>query len=121
MKLLLDMNMQERWVKYLSQFGMDSTHWSAVGRADAPDEDILQHARAHGLIILTQDLDFGIALALTRETSPSVIQLRSKDVRPEVIGGAVTLAVCNLQDELARGALLTIQPQRVRLTLLPLR
>ncbi len=60
-------------------------------------------------------------LALTHEHSPSVIQLRTKDVRPETMGDMVVYALRSLHDELSRGALLTIQAQKNRFTLLPLR
>ncbi len=52
-------------------------HWSGIGKADARDEEIMQWARTNGCIVFTHDLDFGSALALTKATGPSVIQIRN--------------------------------------------
>jgi predicted nuclease of predicted toxin-antitoxin system len=49
-----------------------------------------------------------------------VVQLRSEDVSPEAVGQAVVDAVRQTADELDRGALLTVEPSRMRLRLLPL-
>jgi predicted nuclease of predicted toxin-antitoxin system len=37
-------------------------------------------------VVFTHDLDFGGVLALTHAAGPSVIQVRSEDPVPEVIG-----------------------------------
>jgi predicted nuclease of predicted toxin-antitoxin system len=37
MKLLVDMNLSPRWLKLLSEAGIEAAHWSALGRANAPD------------------------------------------------------------------------------------
>ena len=78
-------------------------------------------AAAERFVVLTQDLDFGIALILSEEPWPSVIQLRSADLAPEVIGPRVVSAVRGMVLELERGALLTIDPQRTRVRLLSIR
>jgi predicted nuclease of predicted toxin-antitoxin system len=78
-------------------------------------------AAEHGFIVLTNDLDFGIALAMANTEKPSVVQIRGDDLRPASIGNQVMLALRQLQTELAEGALVTIDPKRTRLRLLPLR
>jgi predicted nuclease of predicted toxin-antitoxin system len=78
-------------------------------------------AADHGFIILTNDLDFGIALATTNTEKPSVVQIRGDDLRPVSIGSQVVLALRQMQTELAEGALVTIDPKRTRFRLLPLR
>jgi predicted nuclease of predicted toxin-antitoxin system len=100
---------------------LEAVHWSILGPADAPDADIMAHARQDGLIVLTNDLDFGAILAATGGEKPSVVQIRADDVRPNVIGRQVVAALFQMADELEKGALLTIDPGRTRLTMLPLR
>jgi predicted nuclease of predicted toxin-antitoxin system len=78
-------------------------------------------AKEHDYVVFTHDLDFGAILAATHGDKPSVIQVRSEDVRPESIGGAVVASVRQTADSLAEGALLTVEPNRMRLRLLPLR
>jgi predicted nuclease of predicted toxin-antitoxin system len=69
--------------------------------------------------VLTHDLDFGSRLAASRAIKPSVVQIRSADVYPEAIGLQVTAALRELRKELSDGALVTVDPNRTRLRLLP--
>ena len=121
MKLLLDMNLSPQWLDTFREADLDAVHWSSVGRADAPDEAIMEFADANGMVLLTQDLDFGILLANSSAARPSVVQLRSDDVLPGAIGSRVVEALRQMARELQAGALLTIDPRRTRVPLLPLR
>ena len=121
MKLLIDMNLSPRWTRLLADAGIDAAHWSTLGAANAPDVEIVAFARTNGYVVLTHDLDFGAILAATQGDKPSVVQIRSEDVSPKVIGKPVIAALRQMSAELDEGALLTIDPSRTRLRLLPLR
>lgn len=121
MKLLVDMNLSPRWIGLLNDSGVQAVHWSAVGRASAPDSEIMAYAGANEYVVLTHDLDFGAILAATHGEMPSVVQIRAEDVSPEVIGAKVIAALRQMEAELQTGALLTVDPSRTRLRLLPLR
>lgn len=121
MKLLIDMNLSPRWVNWLSDAGVDAAHWSALGRTNAPDSEIMAFARAHGYVVLTHDLDFSAILAATNGDKPSVVQLRADDVSPEAIGSHVVRALSQMAAQLVEGSLLTIDPDRTRIRVLPLR
>jgi len=121
MKVLIDMNLSPRWAGLFNTAGIEAVHWSTVGAANAADSEIIVFAQANDYIILTQDLDFSISLAASRESGPSVMQLRTDDVSPEVIGSLVIRALNQMSSDLEEGALLTIDPKRTRLRLLPLR
>jgi predicted nuclease of predicted toxin-antitoxin system len=120
MKLLVDMNLSPRWVELLSKAGFDTAHWSKLGPSNASDAQIMTFARLHGYVVLTHDLDFGAILAATQGTKPSVVQIRSENVGPQVIGQRVIDALLQMTTELERGALLTVDPSRARLRVLPL-
>lgn len=120
MKLLVDMNLSPRWVELLAEAGITAVHWSTVGQANAPDTQIMHHAREHGMIVLTHDLDFSAILAATKQPRPSVVQIRSANLRPEVIGKQVIDNLKLKTAELESGALLTINLERARIRLLPL-
>ncbi|MDZ7592761.1 MAG: DUF5615 family PIN-like protein [Rubrivivax sp.] len=120
MKLLVDMNLSPRWVDWLRDAGVDAVHWSALGAPSAPDAEILAHAASHGWVVFTHDLDFGTILAATTAGKPSVVQVRADDVSPEAIGAALVRALRQLESELADGALVTVDPKRTRLRVLPL-
>jgi predicted nuclease of predicted toxin-antitoxin system len=71
--------------------------------------------------VLTSDLDFGTILAVTHGEKPSVVQLRSDNLCHETIGKPVVEALRQFAKELDDGALVTIEPERIRLRILPLR
>lgn len=120
MKLLVDMNLSPRWIGVLTSAGFESAHWSTLGAANAPDAEIMAYARTQGWIVVTHDLDFGAILAVTHGEKPSVVQIRAEDVSPDVIGLQVIIALRQMAAELESGALLTIDPNRTRLRVLPL-
>jgi len=119
MKLLLDMNLPPRWVKFLSGQGIECVHWSEVGEYTAKDSHIITYAQEHGYVVFTHDLDFGALLAARRTRGPSVIQVRTQMVVPEAIGDLVLKAIKQFARELEQGALITIDPYRSRARILP--
>lgn len=121
MKLLIDMNLSPSWTTLLANAGHEAEHWSAVGAPDAPDATIMTFARTNGFVVLTHDLDFGAILAATREDRPSVVQIRADNISPDAIGEVVVKALHSMTNELEAGALLTVDPTRMRLRLLPIR
>ena len=121
MKFPIDMNLSPRWTVTLGEAGIEAVHWSQLGPANTPDSAIMAYAAAHDFSILTNDLDFGIALAGENREKPSVVQIRSDDLRPAMIGVHVCRALRQMRVELEAGALLTIDPKCTRLRLLPLK
>ena len=121
MRLLVDMNLSPRWVDALTGAGIEAVHWATLGAANASDAQIMAYARENDCVVLTHDLDFGAILAANQGEKPSVVQIRADDVRPEAIGTQVATALRQMAAELEEGALLTIDPLRTRLRLLPLR
>lgn len=97
------MNLSPRWVALLT------------------DVEIMDHARTNDYVVLTHDLDFGTILASTHGEKPSVVQIRAVDVSPDVIGNQIIAALRQMDSELKEGALLTVEPNRTRLRILPLR
>ena len=119
MKILIDMNLSPDWVKVLERAGWESAHWSSVGDMRATDEVIMTWAREHGYIVFTHDLDFGVLLALTQAESPSVIQVRTQDVFPQVLGDRLVRLLREHQSVLEKGALLTMDERKSRVRILP--
>lgn len=121
MKLLVDMNLSPLWVDRLNAAGLPAIHWSRVGRMNAADIEIMAYAAKHDYVVLTHDLDFSAILAATQGIKPSVVQIRSDNLSPAAIGEPLIAAVQQMTPELVAGALLTVDPGRTRLHLLPLR
>jgi len=121
MKLLVDMNLSPRWVLLFRDAGIAAAHWSELGAGNAPDSEIMAYALENDFVVLTHDLDFSAILAATHGLKPSVVQLRSDDVSPDVIGPQVLTAIRQMKAELQDGALITVDTNRVRIRVLPLR
>jgi predicted nuclease of predicted toxin-antitoxin system len=121
MKFLLDMNLSPAWTASFVAEGWQAKHWSEVGAANATDTEILGYAAANDYVVITHDLDFGAILAITHGKKPSVVQIRSLDISPEAAAAQTILALRHVQRELEIGALLTIEADRTRLRILPLR
>jgi predicted nuclease of predicted toxin-antitoxin system len=91
-----------------------------VGAVTATDVEIMAYARQHGYVVLTHDLDFSAILAATRGNKPSVVQIRSEDLNPDTIGAQIVGAVRQLEEQLQSGALVSVEPHRTKVRLLPL-
>ena len=120
MKFLIDMSLSPLWVPFFKLEGIEAVHWSAVGKPSAPDGEIMEFAAANGVIVFTHDLDFGALLATRRRDGPSVIQMRTQDVLPSTAGKAVLRAIRTAEENLLAGALVTIEPGRERIRILPI-
>ncbi len=120
MNLLLDMNIPIVWEDFLNEAGHKTLHWSNVGDGRAPDTEIMAWAKANGFVVFTHDLDFGTLLYATNARSPSVIQLRTEHILPEYAGNTILQTLASIEEELHSGALVTIDPHKKRIRLLPL-
>lgn len=120
MKIVLDMNIPRGWVEFLNNAGYEAIHWREIGNIRAKDTEIMEWARQNGAIVFTHDLDFGSILYSTNATAPSVIQLRMASIVPSVAGKVVLQALNSVRTKLQDGVLVTIDPKRHRIRLLPL-
>ena len=119
-RILVDMSLSPDWAPVLLRGGWDTIHWSAVGDPAATDREIMGWAVAHHHIVFTHDLDFGTMLALSHADGPSVIQVRTRDVLPDDLGGTVIAAIRQHETELGAGALVVVEPDRNRVRILPI-
>lgn len=120
MKILVDMNLSPDWVTVFTNHGITAVHWSTLGDPRATDTEIMDWARANGYVVLTHDLDFGAALALTSAQGPSVIQIRTQDVTPEHLEPEVAKVLKDHASLLESGCLIVIDESRERIRMLPL-
>jgi predicted nuclease of predicted toxin-antitoxin system len=118
-KILVDMNLSPAWAAFLGEKGFEAVHWTSVGKMDAADREIMDVAVAEGFVILTHDLDFAAILAASAKEKPSVVQIRAEDTRPATIGARVVQALRLTAQDMAAGALLTIDPGKTRVRILP--
>jgi len=120
-KLLVDMNLSPSWIDRLAQHGFEAIHWSAIGAATAPDDEILAWARQHNLVVVTNDLDFSAILAAGAIDGPSVVQVRTQDLLSDGAVSIVAKALEAHREDIERGALLSIDEGGTRVRMLPLK
>ena len=120
MRILIDMNLSPRWADVFLKHNIESLHWSSIGAADAPDTEIMAYAKANDYVVFTHDLDFSTILAITHNKKPSVIQIRTGDISPAVAAPLVINVLRVAEDEIERGALVTVDLKKYRLRILPL-
>jgi predicted nuclease of predicted toxin-antitoxin system len=118
MKLVVDMNLSTDWVPALQAVNVEAVHWSTIGPHEASDGTIMAWAHANEAVVLTRDLDFATMLTLEGRSSPSVIQLRIDQVRPESHLPLVQRALSLHRRHLERGAIITLDDERVRVRVL---
>lgn len=121
MRLLIDMNLSPTWVSWLRTAKVEAVHWTEIGHATDPDEILFAWAKSHGYVVFTNDLDFGAILAATNADGPSVIQLRVRDLMPDKLAPRLLAILEQFEDELAEGALISVDERRSKARILPLK
>lgn len=119
MKLLVDESLAGRVAALLAEAGHDAIHVGDRGLLGSPDETVLASAQREDRILVTADTDFGTLLALSAPPQPSVILLRRPGRRAEKRATAITDAIEAVGEALEAGALVVVEPSRVRVRMLP--
>lgn len=119
MKLLLDMGLSRSTAEFLRAEGYDAVHLRERGLQRSTDHQIVELALAEERLIVTQDLDFGRIVALSRKRLPSVITLRLTDMRSAHVNRHLQDVLARFADPLTRGALLSVSDEAIRLRRLP--
>ena len=123
MKIVIDMNLSPAWVHTFADANIEALHWSSAGDPKATDRTIMEwarRARQRKYIVFTNDLDFGAILAATQADAPSVIQIRTQDLLPDSISQLVVQTLIRYQEQLERGALISIDHLSSRVRILPI-
>ena len=120
MKFLLDANFDATRAETLRRYGVDAVHWSSIGDAMDLDEVLVDWARVHEHVLVTQDI--GIASELVRRgaESPSVIQVRfAIDLGPELMLRIAAVARDH-ESDFVRGAIVVLDARTLRVRVRPL-
>ncbi|MCL2763657.1 MAG: DUF5615 family PIN-like protein [Treponema sp.] len=120
MKILVDMNLSPKWVKLLTDNNIESVHWSSIGSPNDPDINIITYAAENNFVIFNKDLDFGTFLAINHNKKPSVVQMKEGTLNHRKINNIVISAINMFSDKIEAGAIVTIDQNKTRVTLLPL-
>lgn len=121
MKFLIDNALSPTVAVALRQAGHETDHIRDRGLSSAADWEIFDLAAREDRIVVSADTDFGTLLALRQESKPSVILFRG--ATPRRPADQVALLLANLgaiEVALVKGAIVVIEPARIRLRSLPI-
>ena len=120
-RLLADVHISPKTVGDLQKQGYEIMRSSEVLPANAPDINILEFARTENWVVLTQDLDFSMLVALSRYSQPSLITLRLSSAKPDIVTQKLLDVLPQLEEALQEGSAITIQDESIRIRKLPVR
>ncbi len=114
------MNISPATVAALRQKGLDIIRASEILDAKSTDSAILKFARDNNRIIITQDLDFSMLMAINGYETPSLISLRINDPAPEIVTDHILRVLASLSAELGLGITVTADELTIRFRCLPI-
>ena len=120
LSFLADMNISPLTVRILKEKGWDIIRVSEVIGATAKDNEIIDYAREHSMVIITQDLDFSSLIAIAGYQKPSLINLRIDNAKPDFIAKHLIEIIPEIENILEDGAIVTIDEITVRYRMLPI-
>jgi predicted nuclease of predicted toxin-antitoxin system len=120
LKFIVDMNLSPLTVSQLRERGWGIIRVSEVMDARTDDIDILNYARDHNQVVITNDLDFSELLAVNGCDSPSVINLRLENMYPGFVTQRIIDVVSQLEDELKKGIVVSVDDSSARFRNLPI-
>jgi predicted nuclease of predicted toxin-antitoxin system len=120
-RFLVDQNVPVQVAEALRQAGHLAEHTRERGLSRADDEQLLSVARVEGSAIVTFDSDFARFLALSGDESPSILHVRVGPEHLPELPQLVIAAVDETEANRNEGAVVVLEPERVRWRPLPIR
>ena len=121
MRFLIDNALSPALAALLQQAGHDAIHVRSIGLQHADDDAIFDLAAVERRVLVSADADFGTLLAMRSSRQPSVIQFRGEGSRkPDALARTLLANLPQLVDALENGSIVTFEPARVRVRLLPI-
>ncbi len=121
MKFLIDNALSPWLAQMLCQAGHDAAHVRDYGMQADDDEKVFERADGEQRVLVSADTDFGAILAERMSKSPSFILFRGDLTR--VPSRQLQILLTNLptiEGVLNSGAVVVLEPQRIRIRNLPL-
>jgi len=120
MKFLLDMPVSASLLEVIGSFGHEGVHAGQIGKARAPDEELLALAYEEDRVIITADLDFPRLLALTLAKGPGVILFRGGNYSDEEMRILLKRVLLEISPGDLETSICVVDHKRIRITRLPI-
>jgi len=121
LEFLANMNISPLTVELLRNHGWNIIRVSEVMNNKSKDKEVLAYAREHNKILITQDLDFSMLLAVGGYNKPSVINLRLENANPDFMATRIIDVVSEMGKELEEGVVISVDETSARYKNLPIR
>ncbi len=116
----MDQGLPRSTVLHLHNAGIEAVHVGDMGLATASDAKILDIGRQEGRVVVTLDADFHALLVLSGAAGPSVIRIRIEGLRAEDLASLLVNVLGVSNDDLMKGAMVSVTESGVRIRRLPL-
>jgi predicted nuclease of predicted toxin-antitoxin system len=120
MRILIDSALSPEVGRRLGAAGHDVVHLRDRSLQDAADAVVLALAATESRVLISADTDFGTLLAMSGQTAPSVILLRSFSHEPAAQARLLLLNLPALESHLATGCVAVLERTRIRIRKLPI-
>lgn len=119
-RLLLDQGLPRSTGAILARAGWDVVHVSEIEMSRADDVDVLERARTEQRVCVTLDADFHALLAVSGETTPSVVRIRKEGLDANALAALLETVWPDVEDAVVAGAVVTVTDRSVRIRRLPI-
>ena len=119
-KLLADIHISPLTVAEIRAFGYEIHRVSDFISASATDANIIELAILEKAAIITQDLDFSALVAQSGLNRPSIVSLRVSDAKPRRIATILKTVLPQIESDLRKGAIVSIEETEYRIRKLPI-
>lgn len=120
LEFLADMNISPLTVEQLRQQGWNIIRVSEIMKSNSKDKEVLAYARDNNRVLITQDLDFSMLLAVGGYSKPSVINLRLEKAHPDYVTTRIMEVVSAMAKELEEGVVISVDETSARYRNLPI-
>ena len=120
MKALLDMPVSPSLLSVLRAFGHEGVHAHDIGKAWAPDSELLRLARHQNRVVVTADLDFPRLLALSSAAGPGLILFRGGNYSEAEMCDLLERVLKEVPPALLERSICVVDRARLRITPLPI-
>jgi len=121
LRFLIDNALSPLVAERLTTAGHEAAHVRDYELQAASDEEIVKRARVENRIVVSADTDFATLLALRQMRQPSFLLFRrGTERRPEQQVALLLANLPALEQDLAEGAVVVLEPGRMRVRKLPI-